>query len=65
MDDRKERRKVERKEFGIKVDEFKGEDIKELNLDLMSLIKSEYKEIDKNFKSYVKGKMIDIIFQKD
>ena len=65
MDDRKESRKVERKEFGIKVNEFKGEDITQLNLDLMSLIKSEYKEIGKNFKSYVKGKMVDILLKKD
>ena len=65
MDERKERRKMERKEFGIKVNEFKGEDITQLNLDLMSLIKSEYKEIGKNFKSYVKGKMVDILLKKD
>ena len=63
MDERKERRKIERKEFGIKVNEFEGEDISKLSLDLMSLIESEYKDIDKNFKSYIKGKMIDIAFK--
>ena len=36
MNERKERRKAERKEFGIRVNEFEGEDISKLDLDLMS-----------------------------
>ena len=62
MDERKERRKIEGKDFDIKVNEFEGEDITKLSLDLMSLIESEYQDIDKNFKSYAKEKMIDIAF---
>ena len=48
MKKRKERRETKRKEFDIKVNEFENENIDELNLDLISLIKSEYKEIDKH-----------------
>ena len=62
MKKRKERREAERKEFDIKVNEFEDENIEQLNLDLMSLIKSEYKEIDKHYKRWARDKMIEALF---
>ena len=62
MKKRKERREAERKEFDIKVNEFEDENIEQLNLDLMSLIKSEYKEIDKHYKRWIRDKMIEALF---
>jgi len=62
MNIRGERRKNERLEFGIKTNEFENENIEQLKLDLMELIKNEYKEVDKNFKSYVRDKMIEEMY---
>ena len=60
---RYERRKKERKEFNIKVNQFENEKIEQLKLDLMELIRSEYKDIDKNFKGYTRDKMIEGMFK--
>ena len=57
--ERGQRRKVEREEFGIKTNEFDDESIDDLKLDLYSLIESEYKDINKNFREYARGKMIE------
>ena len=67
MKSRKDRRKEEKKEFGIEVNEFEGEDISKINLDLMSLIKEEFKpeNIEKNFKAYIRDKLIDAAFGKN
>ena len=62
MKKRKERRETKRKEFDIKVNEFENENIDELNLDLISLIKSEYKEIDKHYRRWIRDKMIEAMF---
>ena len=62
MKKRKERRETKRKEFDIKVNEFENENIDELNLDLMSLIKSEYTEIDKHYRRWIRDKMIEAMF---
>ena len=66
MKSRKDRRKEEKKEFGIEVNEFEGEDISKINLDLMSLIKEEFKteNIAKNYKAYIRDKLIDAAFGK-
>ena len=65
MKSRAERRKAERSEFGIKKNEFDGEDINEIKLDLFELIKKEHDEnIEKNFKSYIRDKMIESYFGK-
>ena len=53
MKKRRERREAERKEFDIQVNEFENENIDELNLDLMSLIKSEFKEIGTHYKRWI------------
>ena len=63
MKKRDERRKKERKEFNIKVNQFENENIEQLKLDLMELIRSEYKDIDKNFKGYTRDKMIEGMYQ--
>ena len=57
--ERGQRRKVEREEFGIEVNEFDDESMDALKLDLYSLIESEYKDINKNFREYARGKMIE------
>lgn len=62
MKNRGERRKAERKEFNIEKNEFEKEDISQLKLNLLDLIESEYKDINKNFKSYVRDKIIEEIF---
>ena len=62
MKSRGERRKAERDEFKIKVNEFPEEDINQLKLDLMDLIEKEYEDIGKNFKGYVRDKMVESMF---
>jgi hypothetical protein len=62
MNNRGERRKSEREEFGIKINEFENENINELKLNLMELIEGEYKDVDKNFKGYARDKMIESMF---
>ena len=62
MKNRGKRREAERKEFGIKENEFEKEDISQLKLNLMDLIQNEYKDINKHFKAYVRDKIIEAIF---
>ena len=62
MKAREERRKAEKLEFKIEVNEFKGEDISQLKLDLMALIEKEYEDINKHFKAFVRDKIIESIF---
>ena len=57
--ERGQRRKVEREDFGINTNEFDDESMDNLKLDLYSLIESEYKDINKNFREYARGKMIE------
>ena len=57
--ERSERRKKEREEFGIKVNEFDDENIDKMKLDLFALIKQEYKDINKHFKDFARDKMIE------
>lgn len=62
MKNRGERRKAEREEFGIEKNEFEKEDIGQLKLNLMDLIQSEYKDINKHFKAYIRDKIIEAVF---
>ena len=61
--ERQERRKLEREEFGIKVNEFDDEKIDDIKLDLGSLIYENdeefLKEFNKNYKDFIRDKMID------
>ena len=61
--ERQERRKLEREEFGIKVNEFDDEKIDDIKLDLGSLIYENdeefIKEFNKNYKDFIRDKMID------
>ena len=62
MKERAERRKKEREEFGIKKNEFDGENIDKLKLDLYSLIEQEYKDINKHYRDYCRDKMVEAMF---
>ena len=64
MKNRDERRKNERLEFRIKVNEFDNENIEQLKLDLMELIKNEYTEVHKNFKGFVRDKIVEGMYEK-
>lgn len=58
--ERKQRRKVEREDFGINTNEFDDESIDNIKLDLFSLIKDEYKDMQKkNYRKYVQGKIAE------
>ena len=64
FEERQERRKLEREEFGIKVNEFDDEKIDDIKLDLSSLIMGEKngdfeREFYKNFKDFVKEKQTE------
>jgi hypothetical protein len=62
MKERAERRKKEREEFGIKKNEFDGENNDKLKLDLYSLIEQEYKDINKHYRDYCRDKMVEAMF---
>ena len=61
LKERRQRRKVEREDFGIEKNEFDDENMDELKLDLFKLIDDDIKEgaIQKNYREYVRGKMIE------
>ena len=61
LKERRQRRKVEREEFGIEKNEFDDENMDELKLDLFKLIDDDIKDgaIQKNYREYVRGKMIE------
>ena len=61
LKERRQRRKVEREEFGIEKNEFDDENMDELKLDLFKLIDDDINEgaIQKNYREYVRGKMIE------
>ena len=61
LKERKQRRKVEREDFGIEKNEFDDENMDELKLDLFKLIDDDIKDgaIQKNYREYVRGKMIE------
>lgn len=63
LKERGERRKVEREEFGIKVNEFDDENIDKMKLDLYSLVEKEYKDINKHFIDFARDKMIEGMYQ--
>ena len=60
--ERKERRKVERDLYNIKKNEFDDEEMDEKKLDLFELIKKEQKGLKNNFREYIRGKIIDVMF---
>ena len=61
LKERRQRRKVEREDFGIEKNEFDDENMDELKLDLFKLIDDDIKDgaIQKNYREYVRGKMIE------
>ena len=65
MKERKKRRELEKNKFSLEINVFLEETKDQLNLDFMKLVKEEYKDIDKKFRSYVRNKMIDRIFSQN
>ena len=62
--ERQERRKLEREEFGIKVNEFEDETIDNIKLDLGDIMYGEKgeeftKELNKNFKDFIRDKQVE------
>ena len=57
--ERNQRRKVERDLYGIDKNEFDDETIDDLKLDLFTLVQNEYKDLDRNFREYARGKMVE------
>ena len=62
--ERGERRKAEREEFGIKVNEFDDEDIDKIKFDLYDLVEEEYKGFDQIYREHVREKMVENYYQK-
>ena len=60
--ERKERRKVERDLYNIEKNEFDDEEMDEKKLDLFELIKKEQKGLKNNFREYIRGIIIDVMF---
>ena len=58
--ERNQRRKVERDLYGIDKNEFDDETIDDLKLDLFTLVQNEYKDLDRNFREYARGKMVEV-----
>jgi len=59
------RRKAEREEFNIKVNEFPEEDISQIKLDIFSLIVDEYIDSKLSFKQYLAKKVIESMLEDD
>lgn len=57
--ERQKRRKAEKEEFNIKVNEFDDENIDNIKLDLFDLIKKEYKDINKHFRDFCRDKIVE------
>ena len=62
MKERAERRKKEREEFGIKVNEFKEETIEKINIEFSELVEQEYKDINRHYRDYCRDKMIEAMY---
>ena len=62
--ERGERRKAEREEFGIKVNEFEDENIDKIKFDLYDLVEEEYKGFDQIYREHVREKMVENYYQK-
>lgn len=60
---RGKRRKAEREEFNIKVNEFPGEDITQIKLNIFSLIVDEYIDSKLSFKQYLAKKAIESMLE--
>ena len=63
MKERAERRKAEREEFGIKVNEFDEEDILKMEIDLATFVMIEQKDIKNNYREYAREKLVEQIYK--
>ena len=59
------RRKAEREEFNIKVNEFEDEDISQIKLDIFSLIVDEFKDSMLTFEQYIAKKIYESMKEDD
>ena len=59
------RRKAEREEFNIKVNEFPEEDISQIKLDIFSLIVDEYIDSKLSFEQYIAKKVYESMKEDD
>ena len=59
------RREAEREEFNIKVNEFPGEDITKIKLDIFSLILEEYKDSKILFVNYIAKKILEAMEEEE
>ncbi len=60
---REKRRKNEREEFGIKVNEFDEEDILKMEIDLATFVMIEKKDIKNNYREYAREKLVEQIYK--
>ena len=63
MKERAERRKAEREEFGIKVNEFDEEDILKMEIDLATFVMIEKKDIKNKYREYAREKLVEQIYK--
>ena len=63
MKERAERRKLEREEFGIKVNEYDDEDLFKLEINFQKLVQIEKKDIKNNYKEYAREQLVEAMYK--
>ena len=63
MKERAERRKLEREEFGIKVNEYDDEDLLKLEINFQKLVQIEKKDIKNNYKEYAREQLVEAMYK--
>ena len=63
MKERAERRKLEREEFGIKVNEYDDEDLLKLAINFQKLVQIEKRDIKNNYKEYAREQLVEAMYK--
>ena len=63
MKERAERRKLEREEFGIKVNEYDDEDLLKLAINFQKLVQIEKRDIKNNYKEYAREQLVEALYK--
>ena len=63
MKERAERRKLEREEFGIKVNEYDDEDLLKLEINFQKLVQIEKRDIKNNYKEYAREQLVEAMYK--
>ena len=63
MKERAERRKLEREEFGIKVNEYDDEDLLKLEINFQKLVQIEKRDIKNNYKEYAREQLVEALYK--